>query len=170
MSCSIELEKNEEIPKDLAELKPKRKYVKKVKYVEVDLTPPVESQEPEPEPAKDSVPKEKKPRTDAQKLAFEKCLETKRIKAEERKQQRDEVKEEKLMKAEDKIVKTGIKLQKKALMRLAIEDGDGIEEIPDSVVKAVLKKRATKSQPKPPAQPLQSPLQSPSRKFTFIDN
>jgi len=172
MSSSLELEKTEEnVPKlDLGEPKPKRKYVKKPKPVELDLTP-APSQEPvQPAEPKEPVePKVKKPRSEAQKLAFEKCLEKKRILAEERKLQRNEVMEEKLMLAEDKIVKTGIKLQKKALIKLAIEEGDDID-IPDSVVKAVLKKRASKTQPKPPPVQSHTPPQSPSRKFSFVDN
>jgi hypothetical protein len=151
-------------------LKPKRKYVKKPKPVEVDLTPANEvNTDPSQEPVQPSEPKVKKPRSDAQKLAFEKCLEKKRILAEERKLQRNEVMEEKLMKAEDKIVKTGIKLQKKALIQLAIEEGDDID-IPDEIVKKVLKRRASKKQPVAPPAPAHTPPQSPSRKFSFVDN
>jgi len=170
MSSSLELEKTEEIAKDLGEPKPKRKYVKKPKPVEVDLTS-APSQEPvQPaEPKEPAEPKVKKPRSDAQKLAFEKCLETKRLKAEQRKEERTQVIEEKLMKAEDKIVKTGIKLQKKALIQLAIEEGDDID-IPDEIVKKVLKRRASKKQPVAPPVQSHTPPQSPSRRFTFIDN
>jgi len=171
MSSSLELEKTEEIAKDLGEPTPKRKYVKKPKVVEVDLTPPssVDSvAQVEVVEEKPPQPKEKKPRSEAQQKAFEKCLESKRLKAEQRKEERSQVMEDKLMKAEDKIVKTGIKLQKKALIQLAIEEGDDID-IPDEIVKKVLKRRASKKTPAPPA-PASSPLQSPSRKFSFVDN
>lgn len=169
MSSTLELEKTEEnIAKlDLGESKPKRKYVKKVKVVEVDLTPPVVAEE------KSTEPKPKRERSDAQKLAFEKCLESKRVKAAERKSQREEITEEKILKAEEKIIKHGVKLQKKKLIELALEDGDGADEIPDSVVKAVLKKRASKKQPAnevKPSHQAQTPPQSPSRRFTFVDN
>jgi hypothetical protein len=167
MSSTIELEKTEEIPKlDLGEPKPKRKYVKKVKVVEVDLTPKDSALVAE---EKQSQPKEKKPRSEAQQKAFEKCLESKRLKSAQRKEERTQVMEEKLMKAEDKIVKTGIKLQKKALIQLAIEEGDDID-IPDEIVKKVLKRRASKKQPVTPSVPSHTPPQSPSRKFSFIDN
>jgi len=169
MSSSLELEKTEEMPKDLGEPKPKRKYVKKPKVVEVDLTPKDSVAQVEVAEEKPPQPKEKKPRSEAQQKAFEKCLESKRIKAEERKLQRNEVMEEKLMKAEDKIVKTGIKLQKKALIQLAIEEGDDID-IPDEIVKKVLKRRASKKQPVAPQVPSHTPPQSPSRKFSFVDN
>ena len=169
MSSSLELEKTEEIAKlDLGEPKPKRKYVKKPKVVEVDLTPPLVAEEKSNEPPQ---PKEKKPRSEAQQKAFEKCLETKRLKAEQRKEERSQVMEEKIMKAEDKIVKTGIKLQKKALIQLAIEEGDDID-IPDEIVKKVLKRRASKKAPAKDSVPVPShtPPQSPSRKFSFVDN
>jgi len=169
---SIELEKTEEIAKDLGESKPKRKYVKKPKVVIPDVIPvAVPDVVPDVVPAE---PKAKRERTEKQKLAFEKCLESKRektaLRKEEKAQQLSLLSEEKLMKAEDKLVKTGIKLQKKALIKLALDDGDGEEEIPDSVIKAVLKKRAAKKQPVAPPAPAPSPPQSPSRRYTFIDN
>jgi len=167
---TLELEKTEEIAKVLEEVKVKRKYVKKPKpeVVVAELPEVAEAKTPE--------PKQKKPRSEAQQKAFEKCLESKRektaLRKEEKAQQLSELNEEKLMKAEDKLVKTGIKLQKKALIELALEDGDGADEIPDSVVKAVLKKRASKKQPanEVKLQPARTPPQSPSRRFTFIDN
>jgi len=168
MSSTIELEKTEEnVPKlDLGELKPKRKYVKKPKP---EVNEVVQSQVAEEKPPQ---PKEKKPRSEAQQKAFQLCLEKKRILAEERKLQRDQVKEDKLMLAEDKIVKTGIKLQKKALIQLAIEEGDDVD-IPDDIIKKVLKRRASKAvQQKTPAPPVpqRTPPQSPSRRFTFVEN
>jgi hypothetical protein len=167
---TLELEKTEEIAKlDLGELKLKRKYVKKPK-------PEVIHQEqlPDVAEAKISEPKEKKPRSEAQQKAFEKCLESKKVKTalrkEEKAHQLSELTEEQLIKAEEKLVKTGIKLQKKALIKLAIEEGDDID-ISDELVKKVLKRRAQKkpSAPVPPP-PQMTPPQSPSRKYAFIDN
>lgn len=169
MSSSLELEKTEEnIPKlDLEESKPKRKYVKKPKPEVVVAELPEVAEEKLPQP------KEKKPRSEAQQKAFEKCLESKRLKSAQRKEEREQVVEEKLMKAEDKIVKTGIKLQKKALIQLAIEEGDDID-IPDEIVKKVLKRRASKAAQAKAApsvpNPSHTPPQSPSKRFTFVDN
>jgi hypothetical protein len=168
---SIELEKTEEIAKDLGEAKPKRKYVKKPKVVVPDI---VSVAVPDiPANVAPAEPKVKRERTEKQKLAFEKCLESKRektaLRKEEKAQQLSLLSEEKLMKAEDKLVKTGIKLQKKALIQLAIEEGDDID-IPDEIVKKVLKRRASKKQQVAPPVQSHTPPQSPSRKFSFVDN
>lgn len=115
-----------------------------------------DEEQPEEQPDCIQAVKEKKPRTQKQIDAFNRCIEMRSKKRGERKEKRDETAVVKKVELEEKIVKKAISIKKKELKQQLALDAISDDDTPIEELK--VKKRVRIREPSPPPPPPPPPL------------